>query len=102
MHWVDAVLLAVAIGGWLLALVLYIRLCLHVCPVGTAPSLAVTPTGTATHAVLMNASGTIESVRRLRPGLPPAVVYRPHGRAQADRYVLIGQDGERALYRAEA
>lgn len=132
MGWADAALIGVvlalaAMTGWCIALVIQRRR--HVCPVAPPPAAVVspaavvpeppprilpsappetpepsfTPSGKAREAVLLSAAGAIESVRQLpRPGLPPAVLYRSHGKKKPGRYHLIGQDGERALYRAES
>lgn len=104
MHWVDAILVTVAVAGWVVALACYVRLRARPTPPPVISSAApFTPSGKATQAVLTDVSGAIESVRQLRPGLPPPVLYRPHGKHRpADRYRLVGQDGERALYRAES
>lgn len=70
-------LIAVAILGWLVALVvtaLYVR---HQCPI-EAP----------TRAVLLNSAGLPESVRTLR-GAPPKEYARPHGRSPATIYHRI-------------
>lgn len=127
---IVAVLALAAMTGWCIALVIQRRR--HVCPVAQPPAPppapvvqpaavvpeplrivpsapppppepSFAPSGLAREAVLMSASGAIESVRQMpRPGLPPAVMYRSHGKKKAGRYHLIGQDGERALYRAES
>ena len=105
MHWVDAVLVGFALSGWIVALVLAVKAGLHVCPVD-APSVTAPfsePTTTAQMAVLLSASGEVESVRKLRTEQrPPAVMYRPHGTKPATAYHFVRHDGMQAVYRAKS
>lgn len=97
-------LAAVAILGWLAALVLAILRWRHVCrprvyqPVTTTGTYPLPEAGL--HAALYQADGTLESVRRLK-GAPPPTIHRPHGRGPATVYRLCGLDGTRARYEAE-
>lgn len=100
-------LLAVAILGWLAALVAGYLLWRRSRPTPRAHQ-PVTTTGSLTLpvtdgpvAVLFAADGTLESVRQLK-GAAPAVIHRPRGRQRATVYRYQGRDGNRVRYQAES
>lgn len=69
---------ALAIGGWLVALVLWCLRFQHVCP-----------TEAPTRAVLLDHRGAPESCRTLRGSAPPTY-HRPHGKGIATVYRRVG------------